>query len=74
LFQNRGKLGTSTVQVKDRIPSDEIQPSMLNEKNSVRSELRRAMLNLSEREAQIVEMRFGLTDGIPMTLEEIGLY
>jgi hypothetical protein len=29
---------------------------------------------LSEREAQIVEMRFGLADGNQMTLEEIGNY
>jgi RNA polymerase primary sigma factor len=30
------------------------------------------MAGLSEREAQIVEMRFGLGDGNQMTLEEIG--
>ena len=35
-------------------------------------DLRNAMEILSEREAQIVEMRFGLGDGNPMTLEEIG--
>ena len=30
------------------------------------------MRSLTEREAQIVEMRFGLADGNPMTLEDIG--
>jgi DNA-directed RNA polymerase sigma subunit (sigma70/sigma32) len=30
------------------------------------------MEDLSSREAQIIEMRFGLADGNPMTLEEIG--
>lgn len=48
------------------------QPTSLNDKISVRSELRRAMGDLSSREAQIVEMRFGLADGNQMTLEEIG--
>jgi len=72
VYQNRGKAVTNEVQVKDRIASEGTGPSVLNEKNSLRSELRRAMQNLSEREAQIVEMRFGLGDGNPMTLEEIG--
>ena len=30
------------------------------------------MEDLTSREAQIIEMRFGLADGNPMTLEEIG--
>ena len=60
------------VQVKDRLVSETAAPSSLNERNSVRAELRRAMQSLSEREAQIVEMRFGLVDGNQMTLEEIG--
>ena len=30
------------------------------------------MEDLSSRESQIIEMRFGLADGNPMTLEEIG--
>jgi hypothetical protein len=44
----------------------------VNDRTSVRSELRRTMEDLSSREAQIIEMRFGLADGNPMTLEEIG--
>jgi RNA polymerase primary sigma factor len=60
------------VRVSDRLVSQNAQPTSLNEKSSVRSELRRAMRDLSEREAQIVEMRFGLADGNQMTLEEIG--
>jgi len=73
VYQNKGKVAANNeVQVKDRIASDETDPSLLNEKNSLREELRRAMKILSEREAQIVEMRFGLANGTPMTLEEIG--
>lgn len=73
MFQNRGKMSSGgEVQVKDRIQSQSSTPSFLNEKTSVRAELRRSMNNLSDREAQIVEMRFGLANGSPMTLEEIG--
>ena len=60
------------IQVKDRLMSETKQPTSLTEKNSLRSEIRRVMGILSEREAQIVEMRFGLSDGNQMTLEEIG--
>ena len=62
------------VQVKDRIASEVGQPSSYNEKNALRSELRRAMSILSIREAEIIEMRFGLGDHSPMTLEEIGKF
>jgi RNA polymerase sigma factor (sigma-70 family) len=75
VYQNKGKAaGSNEVQVKDRIVSETSEPSRLNENNSLRSELRRVMQILSEREAQIVEMRFGLSDGNPMTLEEIGKF
>jgi RNA polymerase primary sigma factor len=73
IYDNKGKMNTNNEQqVKDRIASDGNEPSSLNERNCIRNELRRAMQSLSEREAQIVEMRFGLADGNQMTLEEIG--
>lgn len=73
IFQNRGKASdNNAAQVRDRLISSTAEPSFLNEKKSLRSELRRAMHHLSEREAQIIEMRFGLADGNEMTLEEIG--
>lgn len=73
MFQNRGKMSSGNdVQVKDRIQSQQVTPSLLNEKSSLRTELRRSMNNLSDRESQIVELRFGLAGGAPMTLEEIG--
>lgn len=72
-YQSRGKMTTnSEIQVKDRLISQTAEPSFINEKNSIRAELRRAMEHLSQREAQIIEMRFGLSDGNEMTLEEIG--
>lgn len=71
LFKDNGK-GEGQLTVKDRIPSGSVEPSSVNEMVSINSEVRRSMLSLSEREAKIVEMRFGLGDGIPKTLEEIG--
>jgi len=72
-YQNKGKAKTNNeIQVKDRLVSSTVEPSKMNEKAAVRTELRRAMQILSERESDIVEMRFGLQDGNPMTLEEIG--
>jgi RNA polymerase primary sigma factor len=74
LYGTNSKSGATDneVQVKDRLASEVVAPSFVSDKNSLRQELRRAMRILSEREAQIVEMRFGLTDGNQMTLEEIG--
>merc|ERR1711988_1801550 len=73
VYNNNAKAtSTNEVQVKDRLQSTGTAPLQLNERNSQRQELRRAMRSLTEREAQIVEMRFGLADGNPMTLEDIG--
>lgn len=74
VYQNKGQQSNSNeVQVKDRLVSASTHsPSAFNDKRSMRQDLRNAMEILSEREAQIVEMRFGLGDGNPMTLEEIG--
>lgn len=69
--QGKGLVGDQ-IQVKDRLISESKQPTSLTDNNSLRSEIRRVMGILSEREAQIVEMRFGLSDGNQMTLEEIG--
>ena len=40
----------------------------------LRDQLQTALDTLSEREAMVVAMRFGLTDGEPRTLEEIGKF
>lgn len=74
LYTNKAKGSGSgrEIQVKDRLMSGITAPTEINERKSIRSELRRAMSILSEREAQIVEMRFGLSERNPMTLEDIG--
>lgn len=58
--------------VKDRLLSKVSQPTSTSDSNALRRTLRDAMGSLSDREAKIVEMRFGLVDGNYMTLEEIG--
>ena len=70
--KNGGGGSGNEIQVKDRIVSDHVDPSERNENLYIRAELRRSMASLSEREAQILEMRFGLIDGNSRTLEEIG--
>lgn len=56
----------------DLIVSKNDQPTSLNEKSSIRSEFRRAIYDLPERDAQILNLRFGFADGNQMTLAEIG--
>ena len=46
--------------------SDEVSASLLRQQFEV------ALAMLSEREAAVMRMRVGLTDGQPTTLEEIG--
>lgn len=70
--KNGGSSGVNEVQVKDRIASDVLEPASNNENVYLRKELRRSMKSLNDREAQILEMRFGLVDGTSKTLEEIG--
>ena len=47
-------------------PADAVTPSLLQ------AHFEAALAMLSEREAAVMRMRFGLTDGEPRTLEEIG--
>ncbi|MDD7384248.1 MAG: RNA polymerase sigma factor [Actinomycetaceae bacterium] len=48
------------------VPADAVSFTLLQE------QLQRVLDTLSEREAGVVKMRFGLTDGQPKTLDEIG--
>ncbi len=67
-----GMAASNEIQVKDKIASDMLEPASTNEQTYLRNELRRSMQSLNEREIQILELRFGLVDGNPKTLEEIG--
>jgi RNA polymerase primary sigma factor len=52
--------------------SDAIQPGEAVSFTLLQEQLHSVLDTLSEREAGVVSMRFGLTDGQPKTLEEIG--
>jgi RNA polymerase primary sigma factor len=52
--------------------SEAIQPGEAVSFTLLREQLHSVLGTLSEREAGVVSMRFGLTDGQPKTLEEIG--
>ena len=57
----------------DVLKSDEVvtpETELLNE--SLRKEIDRAISTLTQREADVVRLYFGLNGGHPMTLEEIG--
>ncbi|HVO28587.1 MAG TPA: sigma-70 family RNA polymerase sigma factor [Candidatus Paceibacterota bacterium] len=47
-------------------------PSQLTARAMLRDLIKEIMIDLSEREQQILKMRFGLDDGISHTLEEVG--
>ena len=52
--------------------SEAIQPAEAASSTQLREQLHSVLGTLSEREAGVVSMRFGLTDGQPKTLGEIG--
>ena len=56
--------------LSDILGSDENQISQRLEQDAERAVLRRAVDSLSPRERQIMELRFGLTDGIERTQKE----
>jgi RNA polymerase primary sigma factor len=47
-------------------PEEEVARILLKE------DLIKALNSLTERERKVIELRFGLKDGIPMTLEQVG--
>ena len=54
------------IEDSEAIPADAVSFTLLQE------QLDQVLVTLSDREAGVVRMRFGLTDGQPKTLDEIG--
>ncbi|MBX4190431.1 sigma-70 family RNA polymerase sigma factor, partial [Candidatus Parcubacteria bacterium] len=55
------------------IPDDDsISPSMSAARKILKSYLNEIIADLTPREQKILDMRFGLTDGVTHTLEEVG--
>ena len=66
-------LGDSEASLGDFIEDEEAaQPDRIAEDAMMRRDLRRVLASLSERERQILELRYGLTGEDPMTLEQVG--
>jgi len=69
----RGREGEEETQLSELIEDkDALSPSQLTYQEMVRSEVRTAVDSLPPREREILELRFGLKEGRPYTLEEIG--
>jgi RNA polymerase primary sigma factor len=54
------------------VDQDAVEPSAVADRNSLADALYRVLDTLTEREAGVMMLRFGLTDGDPKTLDEIG--
>jgi RNA polymerase primary sigma factor len=69
----RGKEGEEETQLRELIEDTEaLSPNQVTQRELVRSEIRSAVESLPPRERKILELRFGLGDQRPFTLEEIG--
>jgi len=69
----RGKEGEEETQLRELIEDTEaLSPNQVTQREIVRSEIRLAVRTLPPRERRILELRFGLGDKRPFTLEEIG--
>ena len=49
-----------------------LTPAQMASQTLLRDKIKEILVDLSEREQKILEMRFGLTDGVTHTLEEVG--
>jgi RNA polymerase primary sigma factor len=49
-------------------------PTEVADRSLLRDRIEEALLALTEREREVIKMRFGLIDGMPHTLEEVGRY
>jgi RNA polymerase nonessential primary-like sigma factor len=56
----------------DLLETDSISPEELMMRESLRRDLKQLMTELTERERDVIHLRFGLQDGTPYSLAEIG--
>lgn len=69
----RSKEGEEETHLKDLVEDTEaLSPSQSTQREIIRSEILAAVDSLPPREKQILQLRFGLNDDHPYTLEEIG--
>jgi RNA polymerase primary sigma factor len=66
-------LGEGEASLADFIEDEDTpQPDQIAVDSMIRSDIRRILEGVSERERRILELRFGLTGEEPMTLEQVG--
>ena len=66
-------IGDDGAQLGDFIEDeDAMDPVRVTEEMDVANSLRRSVLQLPDREGRILDLRYGFSDGVPRTLEEIG--
>ena len=66
-------VGEDGAQLGDFIEDeDAIDPVRVTEEGDIANSLRRSISRLPDREGRILALRYGLLDGVPRTLEEIG--
>lgn len=64
--------GDGSGELIDMIPSDSERPTVMAEKGEIRDKILKALDLLTEREREILKLRFGIGDGMTYTLEEVG--
>ena len=54
------------------VPDESMEPNELAGREMLKEQLDEVLRSLTAREAEVLELRFGLADGTPHTLEEVG--
>lgn len=66
------KVGDMDTALADFLQSDEESPEDFAAQNALRSDLKNLLSKLLPREQEVLVLRFGLDDGIPLSLAQIG--
>lgn len=70
---SRGSAGGGRIfTLQDTIKDPDQKPDFMAENNMLKDDISRLICTLNSREQAVIRMRFGLDDGKPKTLEEIG--
>ena len=66
------KVGDMDVELADFLQSDEESPEEFAAQNALKDDLKKLLSRLLPREQEVLLLRFGLEDGIPLSLAQIG--
>lgn len=71
-FLKEGDNAGNAPSMNDLVKDSELTPSELADKMMLKEDVRRLIGTLSPREQAVIHLRFGLDNGTPRTLEQIG--